>query len=115
MKTFGINQLSYFVRFFGSLIAITAGILTERKLNLISTLPKVFRLLPLIRPTFKNFGQVWDEFRDLDDEERQELRTILAIELDLEFEQDEETKKLLDRGVSGALGFLELVVSFKKG
>ncbi|WP_028523206.1 hypothetical protein [Runella limosa] len=110
----GIVKLSYFVRFFGSLIAITSGIINQRKLSLITTLPKVFRLLPLVKPTFTDFSMVWDEFRDLDDDERDELRTILAIELDMEFDNSDEAKELLDKGIGGALSFLELITHFKR-
>lgn len=109
----GITQLSYFVRFFGGLIAIVAGIIHEGKINVFRDIQRLFRVAALIKPTFSHFSQVWDEFRDLDDQERDELRTVLAIELDMEFADDEQ-KKQLDRGLNGALNFLELIVSFKK-
>ena len=108
----GITQLSYFVRFFGGLVAIVAGMLHERKLSLLLSLPKLFRVLTLIKPTFTNFGQVWDEFRDLDDAEREELEAVLAIELEANTD-DVEQKKAIQKGVLSALSFLELITSFK--
>lgn len=109
----GISQLSYFVRFFGGLIAIVSGMIYEGKFNLIANVPKLFRVLILIKPTFTNFSQVWDEIRDLDESEKLELETVLAIELDTDI-SDPEQRKLLQKAITGALGFLELVTSFKR-
>ncbi len=109
----GINQLSLFVRFFGGLIAIVLGVIHQGKINILASVPKLFRLLKLIKPTFTNFSDVWDEFRDLDDSERDQLRTLLAIELDIELEGNEQ-RDLIDSGLQGALSFLELVSNLKK-
>lgn len=109
----GINQLSYFVRFFGGLIFIVSSILRDGKMNIFQNLPRLFKVLLLVKPTFANFGDVWDEFRDLQEHEREELELVLSIELDLDF-SDPKERELLTKGLNGALNFLELVVSFKR-
>lgn len=113
MEKMGIAQLSYFVRFFGGLIAIVVGIIKAGKISLLKDIQKLFRLLTLIRPLFSNFGQVWDEFRDLDESEKDELETILAIELDLEFGTVEE-KEIVQKGLMCALTMLQFISEFKK-
>lgn len=113
MEKMGISQLSYFVRFFGGLIAIIVGIIQNGKINVLRDIQKVFRLLTLIRPLFSNFGQVWDEFRDLDDAEKDELETVLSIELDLEFGTSDE-KIIVQKGVQVALSMLQFISEFKK-
>lgn len=113
MEKIGIAQLSYFVRFFGGLVAIIIGIIRSGKISVLRDLQKVFRLLTLVKPLFSNFGQVWDEFRDLDESERDELETVLAIELDLEFGTVEE-KEIVQKGLMTALTMLQFISEFKK-
>lgn len=108
----GISQLSYFVRFFGGLIVIIVGVIRNGKINLLRDIQKLFRLLTLIRPLFANFGQVWDEFRDLDEIEKEELETLLSIELDMEFGTDDE-KALVRNGLTVALSMLQFISSLK--
>ena len=112
MEKMGISQLSYFVRFFGGLIVIIVGVIRNGKINLLRDIQKLFRLLTLIKPLFTNFGQVWDEFRDLDESEQEELETILSIELDLEFGTEEE-KALVKHGLTVALSMLHFISSLK--
>lgn len=109
----GITQLSYFVRFFGGLITIIIGVVRERRFEFLANVPKVFRILTLLKPTFANFSNVWDEFRDLSDDERNELESILAIELDFDLE-DPEQRNHIQGGITACLGLLECIARFKR-
>ncbi len=107
----GITQLSYFVRFFGGLISIILGVINQKRFDILGNVPKLFKLLTLIKPTFTNFGQVWDEFRDLDETEKEQLRVMVAIELDLD--QDQDIAKI-NEVINYSLSFLELITKFKR-
>lgn len=109
----GIKQLSYFVRFFGGLITIIIGVVRERRFEFLANVPKVFRILTLLKPTFTNFSNVWDEFRDLSDDEREELNSVLAVELDYNLE-DPEQKFLISKGIDSCLSLLECIANFKR-
>ena len=109
----GITQLSYFVRFFGGLIAIIIGVVRERRFDFLANVPKVFRILTLLKPTFANFSNVWDEFRDLSDDEREELESVLAIEVDLNLE-DPEQRTHVQCGINACLALLECISRFKR-
>lgn len=110
MEKMGIVQLSYFVRFFGGLVAIIIAIIQNGKVSLLKDIRKLFRLLTFVKPLFSNFGQVWDEFRDLSETEKVELQTLVSNELGL----DSLDASAAQMGVEIALTILQFISTLKK-
>jgi hypothetical protein len=109
----GILKLANFVRFFAALCGTIVAAFSDGKINLLDA-PKIFRLIPLTKPAFSGGSELWDEFRDLQDEEREELKRIIAYELDLELDDSPDVSEILENGLDGALAFVKMLTKIKE-
>jgi hypothetical protein len=71
------------------------------------------RLLPVIRPAFDDIGDAWDEFRLMNDDDKEAFRHVISDELELN-PDDTRAQKLSELAVNAALSLTEFIVNLKK-
>lgn len=108
----GIDNASKIFNLFGVIVGILANVLTGGKPKAFNEISKAIGAFIRNRSVFKDSGIVWDEMRDLEEEERQELAKVLIDSLDLKIDiQDEKTAAIVNNAVRGIIDLTTLAVS----
>lgn len=92
----------------GLVLALTADIeaISAQQLDGFSAILKFVPLIPKIGPALRDIKQVVPEYRDLDDNERAELKAYVQSELDL---IDDNVEVAIEMALSVAIDLSQLV------
>ncbi len=100
------------LRFISRLAQVILKSLNDKRINL-KDLPNFLPLLPLIRPAFEDIPDAWDEFRRMNEDDREALQYVLIDELGLS-PDDPRGKQLAEQAIDAALSLIKFVVSLRR-
>jgi len=85
--------------------------LKGKKLNILTILPKVTKLLPKAIKAVNGIQEVPEEFMDLTDDERADLCNMVKEEIDL---QDDKVEQIVEYSLDLLINFSKIIGLFKK-
>lgn len=106
MKT----DVSEFLRFLARFIA-TIFLVTEDGKITIKDVGYLARLLPVIKPAFDDLPAVWDGFRTLTEDEKDQLTYLVADELDIDL--NDTTRSVCMKIIYVSTDLIDLITSLK--
>ncbi len=107
----GIDNASKLFDLFGVVIGLLYDVLKGNKVRAFSQITKAISAFIKNRQVFKNSGIVWDEMRDLEETERQDLSALLLSSLDLNLDlEDPKTAEIVNNAVRGIIDLTALAV-----
>lgn len=114
MAPIGIKETSELTRFFGRFISVIGEVTNDGRVS-ITELFKFVELWPVIAPAVENFREALPELKDLDNNERAELKAEFEEALKLKSPLTEEA---FEEGLDLALHtvqFIAKIQAFKNG
>ncbi len=113
-SNFGIEHASTLFVFFGTIIGLLYDVFNGHKVRAFNQITKAISAFIKARTLFKESGIIWDEMRDLEEPEREDLSKLLLDSLDLELDMDDpKTAETVANAVRGIIDLTKLAASAK--
>jgi len=111
----GIEQSEKLFSLFAAIVSLLGDVMQGRKITALNALMQTVKTFVKNRSVFQEMPVVWDELRDLDANEYEQLCQLLAAQFDVNPDQmtDEERQRLAG-AVRGILDITAFAVQLKK-